>query len=61
MSITTEADKLRASVERLRALAEDVRQQYAAEIRQGEPQAPEWIDDALAVCKMAEECLEMVG
>ena len=46
---------MKERIERLRALAEEARKQYNADLAAGgEPVYPAWADDMLAVCRFAE-------
>jgi hypothetical protein len=53
---------MKERIERLRALAEEARKQYNADLAAGgEPVYPAWIDDLLAVCRFAEKSVGMVS
>lgn len=46
------------SIARVRTLAEDARKQYHEDLAAGgEPKYPQWIDDVLAVCDLAESAV----
>jgi hypothetical protein len=46
------------TIARVRTLAEDARKQYNDDLAAGgEPNYPQWIDDVLAVCELAESAV----
>lgn len=46
---------MKQQIERMRALAKEARKQYDEEMAAGgEPPYPQWTDDAIAVCDLAE-------
>jgi hypothetical protein len=50
------------TIARVRTLAEEARKQYDDELAAGgEPNYPQWIDDVLAVCELAESASNQGG
>lgn len=56
------SDEKKQSIARVKSLAADARKQYHEDLAAGgEPKYPEWIDDVLAVCELAESARNQGG